>query len=91
MSEDKKDKLVQYDEDGVISSISSLANIGITTKDNPITSVLNFSALSTKMSEICNLYINLYWDSGLPYGLWVWRVHWVRERCVHRIGDGRAE
>ena len=53
MSEDKKDKLVQYDEDGVISSISSLANIGITTKDNPITSVLNFSALSTKMSEIC--------------------------------------
>lgn len=53
MSEDKKDKLVQYDEDGMISSISSLANIGITTKDNPITSVLNFSALSTKMSEIC--------------------------------------
>ena len=51
MSEDKKDKLVQYDEDGVISSISSLANIGITTKDNPITSVLNFSALSTKMSR----------------------------------------
>ena len=53
MSEEKKNKLVQYDEDGVISSFSSLANIDITTKDNPITPVMNFSALSTKMSEIC--------------------------------------
>lgn len=53
MSEEKKDKLVQYDEDGVISPFSSLANIGMTTKENPIASVLNFSALSTKMSEIC--------------------------------------
>lgn len=53
MSEEKKDKLVQNDESGVISPFSSLANIKITTKDNPVTSVLNFSALSTKMSEIC--------------------------------------
>ena len=53
MSEEKKDKFVQDDESGVISPFSSLANIKITTKDNPITSVLNFSALSTKMSEIC--------------------------------------
>lgn len=53
MSEEKKDMLVQNDESGVISPFSSLANIKITTKDNPVTSVLNFSALSTKMSEIC--------------------------------------
>ena len=37
------------------------------------------------------LYINLYWDPGLPHGLRIWWVHWVRERCVRRIGDGRAE
>ena len=53
MNKEKRDKLVQYDEDGVISPLSSLANIGMTTKENPIASVLNFSALSTKMSEIC--------------------------------------
>lgn len=53
MSEEKKDKLVHNNDEGVISPFSSLANIGMMVKDNPITSVLNFSALSTKMSEIC--------------------------------------
>ena len=53
MNKEKRDKFVQYDEDGVISPLSSLANNGIAPKDNPIASVLNFSALSTKMSEIC--------------------------------------
>ena len=53
MSEEKKDKLVHNNDEGVISPFSSLANTGMMVKDNPITSVLNFSALSTKMSEIC--------------------------------------
>ena len=37
------------------------------------------------------LYFNMQRHPGLPHGLWVWRVHWVRERCARRIGDGRAE
>ena len=37
------------------------------------------------------LYFKLYWDGWVSDGLRIWRVHWVRERCVRRIGDGRAE
>ena len=33
-------------------------------------------------------FVKAYFTEQL---LWIWRVHWVWERCVRRIGDGRAE
>ena len=44
-----------------------------------------------KKNEKKALYFKLYWDGWVSDGLRVWWVHWVRERCVRRIGDGRAE